>query len=29
MAVNTFSWRGVEFILALYLVKMMWVCHLA
>lgn len=29
MAVNTLSWLSVEFILALYLVKMMWVCHLA
>lgn len=29
MTVNIFGWRSVEFILALYLVKMMWVCHLA
>lgn len=29
MAVNIFGWQSVEFILAHYLVKMMWARHLA
>lgn len=29
MTVNIFGWRSVGFIIVFYLVKMVWVCHLA